>query len=621
MDSFERYVGQVFDKRYRILKVIGMGGMAVVFEATDLLMRRNVAVKMLKDEINKDVQSVKRFINESKAVAMLSHPNIVNIYDVSVKEDLKYIVMELVEGVTLKNYILKKGTLSYSEVLSITEQILLALEHAHQKGIVHRDIKPQNIMMLKNGSIKVADFGIAKLPNAETVTMTDKAIGTVFYISPEQASGKTIDRRSDIYSLGVTMYEMATGKLPFTADSPVTVALMQVKNRPKPPREINATMPIGLEQIIIGAMEKNPDNRFQSAAQMLRHVAQVKNNPRTIFKMPKTEPTPEESGGQGYSETPSNVRKLTRPKKASRSMLPVIAGVTSAFILVCCISLAVILSELLDGSRTNASRTETVTVPNFVNQFYSEEFERDLEEKYYSVEVKYEYDSSMVRNQIIRQDPEADSQWKYNAGDKKKELILTVCLGTETVALPEYAYKNVQNVRIELVNKLGLKYDIVRENHDTVSIDYVIRTEPEAGTVLNAGDTVILYVSSGPVIEKVKVPDFYKCDEVTVTTMLDSNKLELGEVTYEHNEMVNEGCVISQSIRAHEEVLEGTKINFVMSLGPKPVVTEPPEETTADAETPNESGADTPSGGDSTNDPGADPGAERPFGPGSFIFG
>ncbi|MBE6612342.1 MAG: serine/threonine protein kinase, partial [Ruminococcaceae bacterium] len=227
MDTFEKYVGQVIDKRYRIIRVLGIGGMAVVFEANDLLMRRNVALKMLKDDIAKDTPSVKRFINESKAVAMLSHPNIVNIYDVSVKDDLKYIVMELIEGITLKNYIQKKGVLNYHEIISITEQILLALEHAHSKGIVHRDIKPQNIMMLKNGVIKVADFGIAKLPNAETLTMTDKAIGTVFYISPEQASGKQIDRRSDIYSLGVTMYEMATGKLPFVADSPVTVAIMQ----------------------------------------------------------------------------------------------------------------------------------------------------------------------------------------------------------------------------------------------------------------------------------------------------------------------------------------------------------------------------------------------------------
>ncbi|MBQ8248780.1 MAG: Stk1 family PASTA domain-containing Ser/Thr kinase [Clostridia bacterium] len=579
MDQFERYVGQVFDKRYRIIKVIGIGGMAVVFEATDLLMRRNVAVKMLKDEINNDVQSVKRFINESKAVAMLSHPNIVNIYDVSVKDSLKYIVMELVEGITLKNYILKKGTLSFNEIMSITEQILLALDHAHQKGVVHRDIKPQNIMMLKNGSIKVADFGIAKLPNAETVTMTDKAIGTVFYISPEQASGKKIDRRSDIYSLGVTMYEMATGKLPFVADSPVTVAIMQVKNRPRPPRELNDSLPLGLEQIIMGAMEKNPDNRFQSAAQMLRHLAQVKNNPRTVFKMPKTETTSDMSS-EGGQAMPDNVKKLTRPTRASRSMFPVVAGVASSFLIVFIISAVVVFTKLGDSLANDTS--EQIVIPKFIDSFYSEDFEAELEKGNYNVEVEYIYDAKYPQNQIIGQDPLPDEKRKIDpAKNQKCELTLKVSKGATTCELPDYQYDDSRTAEIAVKN-LGLIPIIVKEPHDIISPGYVIRTDPEPGTILEGGSHVTIYVSSGQDIEYTVVPYFTNCTESEVMALLAERGLQLGYVSEEYNESVEAGRVISQTVSQEQQVPSGTKIDFVMSKGPFIVET---EETTADDET------------------------------------
>lgn len=564
MDSFEKYVGQVFDKRYRIMKVIGIGGMAVVFEAMDMLMRRNVAVKMLKDEINNDAQSVKRFINESKAVAMLSHPNIVNIYDVSVKDDRKYIVMELVDGITLKNYILKKGVLSFHEVISITEQILMALEHAHSKGIVHRDIKPQNIMMLKNGSVKVADFGIAKLPNAETVTMTDKAIGTVFYISPEQASGKPIDRRSDIYSLGVTMYEMATGKLPFVADSPVSVAIMQVKNTPRPPRELNPNIPVGLEQIILGAMEKNPDNRFQSASQMLRHIAQMKSNPHTVFKMQRNETAVQPS--QQQSQMPPNVQKLTPPPRQSRSMFPVIAGVATAFLIVCCVSAVVVLTKLFDATTTDTSKQ--IEIPNLIDAIYSEDLKARLEEQYYNVEVEYKYDASYDMNVIIGQDPEAGEKRKIIPGKQNCDLKLTVCWGAETVELADYSYTDSREAKIKLT-ELGLIADIVKETHEYISEGQVIRTDPAPRTTLKRGDHVTLYVSSGQEITYTQVPDFYKCDEQAVMKMLGWSQLKLGNWTYEYSDEVNKGCVISQSRPADAQVPVNTKIDFVMSLGPK----------------------------------------------------
>ncbi len=565
MDAFEKYVGQIFDRRYKILKVIGIGGMAVVFAAQDLLMHRSVAVKMLKDDINSDVQAVKRFINESKAVAMLSHPNIVNIFDVSVKDNLKYIVMELIEGITLKNYILKKGVLSFNEIISITEQILLALDHAHQKGIVHRDIKPQNIMMLKNGLIKVADFGIAKLPNAETVTMTDKAIGTVFYISPEQASGKKIDRRSDIYSLGITMYEMATGKLPFVADSPVTVAIMQVKNRARPPRELNSVLPVGLEQIILGAMEKNPDNRFQSAAQMLRHVAQVKNNPRTVFKMPKHDAQSTGSNPVPRQEMPSNVRKLTPPKRASRSMFPVIAGVASAFLIVCCISAVVVLTELFNvTAKDNAIQ---ISIPSFVGMVYNEELKAQLESTFYEVEIKPVYDVNYDRNVIVAQNPFEGEKRKVIEGEQKCALILTVSYGAQTCELPDFAYDDARDAAIEL-RALGLVPVEVREEDEYINEGYVIRTDPKPGETLKVGDSVTLYVSSGQNIEYVETPDFYKCDEGAVMKMLGWSKLELGNVTYEHSNEVNKGCVISQSHSVRAQIPVGTRIDFVMSLGP-----------------------------------------------------
>ncbi len=276
-ELYKRYVGTMLDSRYYIDELIGIGGMAVVFGAIDTYVNKNrVAIKMLKMDVASDEIMVKRFKNESKAESMLKHKNIVAIHDVSVKGREKYIVMEYVEGITLKNYLKgRNGPLSFDEVICYCKQILRALCVAHESKIIHRDIKPQNIMVLQNGLIKVMDFGIAKLPNAETVTVTDKAIGTVYYMSPEQASGKKVDFRSDIYSMGAMMYELATGELPFTGDTPLSVVLKQINEDPIPPREINPEIPVGLEQIILCAMSKKPNERFQSAEIMLNFMRQL----------------------------------------------------------------------------------------------------------------------------------------------------------------------------------------------------------------------------------------------------------------------------------------------------------------------------------------------------------
>ena len=279
----ENYCGKRLDGRYEIREIIGVGGMAVVYKAYDNIDDRIVAVKILKEEFLANEEFRRRFKNESKAIAVLSHPNIVKVYDVSFGDRLQYIVMEYVEGITLKEYIEQQKVINWKEAVHFVSQILLALQHAHDKGIVHRDIKPQNIMLLQDGTIKVTDFGIARFSRGDTRTMTEDAIGSVHYISPEQARGELTDDKADIYSVGVVMYEMLTGQLPFQSDNAVSIAIMQLQQEAKPPREINPEIPLGLEQITMRAMQKNPNNRYHSAAEMMLDIDEFKRNPSIKF--------------------------------------------------------------------------------------------------------------------------------------------------------------------------------------------------------------------------------------------------------------------------------------------------------------------------------------------------
>ncbi len=291
-ENYDKNIGKIFDDRYRINRVIGTGGMAVVYEATDLSTDKRVAVKMLRESISDNTQALRRFINESKAVAMLNHSNIVKIVDVSVKTDHKFIVMEYIKGITLRDYMNKKVKLGWQEATAFIAQILRALDHAHMKGVIHRDIKPQNIMVMEGGVIKVADFGIAKIPNAETVTMVDHAVGTIYYISPEQAKGKKIDARSDLYSLGVMFYEMVTGELPFMAENSYAIMHKHINEAPRPPKEHVPQLPLGVEQIILCAMEKDAAKRYQSASQMHRHILRIQQDPTLIFQKQTPPRTP-----------------------------------------------------------------------------------------------------------------------------------------------------------------------------------------------------------------------------------------------------------------------------------------------------------------------------------------
>lgn len=551
MENYEKYVGMIFDGRYRIQRIIGLGGMAVVFEAEDLLMHRTVAVKMLKEGVGDDATSVKRFINESKAVSMLSHPNIVSIYDVSVREDLKYIVMEHIRGITLKNYMSRKGKLPVREAVSFTEQILRALDHAHSKGIIHRDIKPQNIMLLKNGMIKVADFGIAKLPSAETVTVTDKAIGTVYYISPEQASGKPIDPRSDLYSVGVMLYEMVTGTLPFSADSPVSVALMQIHNTPRPPRALCPELPLGLQQIILRAMEKDPDRRYQSAREMLRHIVALKNNPDTIFNLSGAQKEEEE-------EDPMPMRK----RKEKATMLPIITGVLTAFLLVGAVTGFYIMSRVIKAQKADAA--QTIKVENFVGQVYNEEMQASMPAEYH-VTVEYRYDEESEPDTILEQDPKPGEQRNVIAGKQYCELTLTLSRGAQSFALENYAILDARMVSLEM-ERLGLKSTVTEEYNDTVLEGYVIRTEPAAGETVTSGDMITLVVSKGQKVEYVSVPDFRGMARADALRLLYSTPLSLGKVTYVKSEL-EEGSVVRQSRPVGTQVPSGAAVDFEVSAG------------------------------------------------------
>lgn len=548
---FEKYVGQVFDGRYRIQKIIGIGGMAVVFEAEDFVMKRTVALKLLKDEINNDVQSVRRFINESRAVAMLNHPNIVAIYDVTVKDDLKYIVMENIRGITLKSYMNRKGVLNVKEALSFTEQILMALEHAHSKGIIHRDIKPQNIMLLRNGTIKVADFGIAKLPdvNETQEEQNKKAIGTVYYISPEQASGKPIDARSDLYSLGVMLYEMVTGRLPFRSEQLLNVAKMQVNEKPVPPSKRNAAVPKGVEQLILCAMEKDPAKRFQSAKEMLRVVTQLKNNPQANIKLLKHKPEKD---------------KKKRPERQSRSMLPVIAGVATAFLITFSIAAFYVFSQLIIGDED--SQAQEISVRDFVGMTWSDAFAQDVGEDYYTFEVQYQFSETEEKGKILSQEPKAGESRKVIPGEQFCQVTLYVSQGVDEFPLDDYSIEEYREVELALDSR-GLNYTVEEQYHDTIISGYVISTSPAAGSSVKAGDTITLYVSLGQEVRNTIVPNVVGMGEREAMHTLLGNNISLGKVTYQQSDLP-EGTVISQSKNPLTEVPIGsTKIDLVVSAG------------------------------------------------------
>lgn len=559
----ENYVGKRLDGRYEVQEIIGVGGMSVVYKAYDNVDDRIVAVKILKDEFADDAEFVRRFKNESKAIAVLSHPNIVKVYDVSFGEKLKYIVMEYMDGITLKEYIQKQKVITWNDAVFFTTQILKALQHAHDKGIVHRDIKPQNIILLPTGNIKVADFGIARFSRNETRTLTENAIGSVHYISPEQAKGELTDERADIYSLGVVLYEMLAGKLPFEADSAVSVALMQLQKDPERLTAINPDIPLGLEQICFHAMQKNPQDRYQTATEMLLDLEEIIRNPKATFDYTyfvDQEPTRYVFKEDDLSSNNSNEESLDEntednvsdPKQKKKIITAVVIGVV--------LLIAAIVGVIV--WMTQGVNTETRKLENFVGQSYDDLISSGSFD--YEFIAEYEQSDDKPSGTILSQSPSAGE--KVIKGAK---VTLVVAKTVDDIPLP-----NCYDVELEraktILKKNNLTNIKVKEvSSENVEPGFVVYTDPKASSIVSANREIILYVSTGPsttTIETLTVPDVTGLSQSDAKAFL--KKAGFTNVTFETaDSTVKKDIVISQYPSSGASVKANSPIKVTLSTG------------------------------------------------------
>lgn len=557
MDTNDKYIGKMLDDRYEILEVIGEGGMAIVYRALDHRLNRDVAVKIMRDEMAADEEFRRRFCTESHAVAMLSHPNIVAVYDVSHNDNVEYIVMELVDGITLKQYIERKGVVAWKEVVHFTKQISKALAHAHERGIIHRDIKPQNIMLLRDGTIKVGDFGIAALEN-EVYENNGEAIGSIHYIAPEQARGECPDARSDIYSLGVVMYEMLTGGLPFTGNTLGEIAVQHMNAKPVPPHEKNPEIPLELERITLKAMSAELSERYQSANELLSDLEAFIHTPVTIDGESADYENPDVKPVRSSTELSRERYRLRRRRSDVVSFMSGTFG-----LLVLAVALFAFLWNF--WLKDVFSPAERIALPNFEGSNYESIINNTELSSMYKFNVIYISDDSVEPGIVISQSPAAGRSMMVTPSGI--EVDLTVNAGVSLTSVPDVLNTDYRDAMRNL-RAAGFNVEIENAASDSYTKDYVIATSPVAGEQLSSGSTVYITVSAGPEIQYVSMPNLVGSTEDSAISRIESSNLSYGG----SDRVVSDyeaGTVIDQSISSSESVAEHTKVYLTVSSGPQ----------------------------------------------------
>lgn len=556
-NTTDKYIGKILDDRYEIIELIGSGGMANVYKALCHRLNRYDAVKIMRDETAANTELRRRFRAESQAVAMLSHPNIVSVYDVSHSDDVEYIVMELIDGITLKQYLQKKSVLDPSEVLDFTIQTAKALEHAHSKGIIHRDIKPQNIMLLKDGMIKVADFGIASLEN--TIEENNgETVGSVHYIAPEQARGEAPDARSDIYSLGIVMYEMLTGKLPYVGNSDVEVAVKHMNTDPVTPRDIVPSIPEELERICLKAMNSNIDERYQSASEMLADLEEYKSQSLAAHVLEDSEAVLIDS-----EEPPRRRAKRSRRSKKialSSGILAVLLFIIIGFVFLNGYFLKDLFSDPVK-----------VKVDNFVGRYYEDVINDKDYKKIYDFKVTFKVDLEHEYGIILSQDPESGRS--KTVSDKGSKIVVELVCVAETVDDQKRLLKvpdivnHEREEAISMVQDAGFTYSLEQAPSDSITKGYVISTDPVDGAAADEGSEIKIIISTGPETVMTKVPQLKGLSKDAAIAKIESSNLSIGNISTAESDLVA-GTVIDQNIAAGTEIEEHTKISITVSSGP-----------------------------------------------------